>query len=974
MIVTHPFGDLVSQHLHRKHGLSQSRLAAGIMQEPTIITRMCKGERLTGPQARERVVAIIRWLRLQGALDSRGEANALLNAAGMSVLQDGNSAEVMLIAALAGPAAKTMNFAPELSAGAISIPVELFAPQHRVNVASPGFVGRKTELDTLQTICRNVAQGRAHFVLIEGEAGIGKTRLTEELLVWAASQGLITAHTRSYAAEGRLAYAPFIEWLRTPALKTAQAGLDAASLTELARLLPELLHEYPGIAAPNPVVDNTQRHRLFEALSIALLAVKEPMLLVLDDVQWCDQETLELLHFLLHRAPRSPVLIVVTARPEALGSRHPVSALRLGLRNNLQLTELRLTALTALDTAELARRITGNDRDPERADRLYHDTEGNPLFVVEMLRAELSQASDEHFGSEETFATSLQPNRPTPLPARVQVVIDARLAQLSPYAHKLAELAATIGRDFSYQVLAHISDKSEHEVIGGLDELCMQHIVRERGADLFDFTHDKIREVMYARISATRRRMLHHRIAQFLETTHSAQLGRISGQLATHYEKAGLLAQALAYYHRAAQAALRNYANYEAIGHFNQGLALLASLPDTPERSGHELTFLLGLGPVIVATHGYGVSRVHEIFSRAQLLTQLLGEPPNPVVFRALAIYFLVRRSVAEAYVQGEKILAVANQVHDDVKPVLIVEGHYVLGVSSHWRGDFLQARSHLEQALAAYDEQRRDIHITSYSQDPGVVCLIRLANSLWFLGYPGLALEKCRQALSLARKLAHPFSLGYALSYASLLSIDLRDQDMMQLLINEGIAHGLSRIHEEHYWMPTSVLMQGHRMVERGEITAGLAQIRSAIRDLERSQIGVYHSYSRTILARAQAEAGLFDESLATLDEALASVKHHGDRWYEAELFRIKGEMLDKLATVPSIVESCLQQAYAIARAQQAKSLELRTATSLGRFLAKHGKRDQGQVLLADTYSWFTEGFDTADLKEAKAVLETLA
>ena len=973
VVVSHPFGDIVSQHLHRKHGFSQSRLAAGIMQEPTIVTRMCKGQRLTGPQARERVVAIIKWLHQQGVLETHEEANALLNAAGMSALHARHPVEIGLMATLAAQVGNATYPAAGLDAHTVTIPNEFPAPHVLSDAAQSWFVGRKTEWESLQAIWSGCAQGHAHVVLIEGEAGIGKTRLAEEFVGWAAGHGVVTAHSRSYAAEGRLAYAPLIEWLRTPALRVGRKRLDPASLTELARLLPELLQEFPGISAPNPNIENSQRHRLIEALTIALLAIQQPMLLVLDDVQWCDQETLEWLHFLLRRAPQSPVLIVCTARPEALGTRHPVSALRLGLRNNHQLTEIRLTTLTAQDTAELARRMMGNDLNPDRVNRLYRDTEGNPLFVVEMLRAEMTQTGEGKLGSGHGASTGQDGIPAMVLPPGVQVVIDSRLAQLTPRAHKLAELAATIGRGFSYQVLAHISNSNEDDVIDGLDELCLQHIVRERGADDFDFSHDKIREVMYARVGATRRRLLHHRIAQFLERTHASALDTVSGQLAVHYEKAGFAETSIPYYLRAAQAALRNYANHEAIGHFNQGLTALANQPASEDRSRRELQFLLGLGLVTVAAHGFGASRVYEIFSRAQILIHELGEPPNPSIYRALAIYFLVRRSVTEAYAQGEKIMAVAHQAGDGIKPVFIVEGHYVLGASSHWQGEFARARDHFECALDAYDERLRDIHITSYSQDPIVVCLIRLANTLWFLGYPEQARARCEEGLRLARTLAHPFSLGYAICYASVLGHDLRDQAMMQALVTEGITQALSRVHDEHYWMITSVLIQGFLIVEHGEYATGLTQTRATMRDMENLQLDIFFPYSSAVLAQAQAKTGLYEESLATVNNALTSIVHHGDRWYEAELYRVKGELLDKLETVPSIVESCLQHAYTIARVQQARSLELRAATSLGRFLAKHGRREQGQALLAETYSWFTEGFDTADLQEAKAVLASL-
>jgi predicted ATPase len=339
---------------------------------------------------------------------------------------------------------------------------------------------------------------------------------------------------------------------------------------------------------------------------------------------------------------------------------------------------------------------------------------------------------------------------------------------------------------------------------------------------------------------------------------------------------------------------------------------------------------------------------------------------------RALALFFVVRRRYAEAYVKGMEILTLACQTSDGIDPVLYVEAHYVLGVTTFWQGEFLKAKDHFERALTIYDVHRHDVHTALYSQDPGVICGIRLAHLLWFVGYPHQAQQKCEETLALARKLAHPFSLGYALNYAILTCNDRNDQVMAQMFLDEAMA--LSRKYESQYWLNTSQIFQWRMQVERGDIDAGIAQIRASIRSYESMQLDLYRPYTLALLAQAQAKAGSREEGLATLAEALATVNHHGDRWYEAELHRLKGELLDKLDTVPSVVESCFQQAYTLAHAQQAKSLELRAAMSLSRLWQRQGKRDQARQLLAETYGWFTEGFDTADLQEAKALLDELS
>jgi hypothetical protein len=828
--------------------------------------------------------------------------------------------------------------------------------------AQTPFVGRQIEWQVLQATWRTSQCGRAQVALIAGEAGIGKTRLAEELLRWAANQGIIIAHARSYAAEGRLAYAPLIEWLRTPAFKARLAALDVADLTELARLLPELLRERPHVPPPNPVTEIWQRHHLFEALARAILAANQPLLLVLDDLQWCDQETLEWLHFLLRHNPQAALLCVGTVRSEEIGPRHPLTTLRFGLRDNQQLTELALTALSAADTNHLAQQLTGGDLESGRAARLYRETEGNPLFVVEMLRAELNRPTDMR-GNEVGLAIQ----SPAALPLKVKTVIESRLARLAPLARTIADLAAIIGRDFTFQVLSRAADYSEDEVVAGLDELLQQYIIRERGADAYDFSHDKIRDVVYGQISITRRRLLHRRIAQALELLHTMDLDRISGQLAVHYEQAGLPAQAIPSYRRAAQAALHSYANHEAIEHYKRGLALFAGMPDTLDKGRQELEYLLELGSALVTAWGYGLSQVYETYTRAHALVQQLGEPPNPAILRALAIFYIARRQYAQAYILGEQIQALAQQSHH-VDQVLLMESQYVMGAAAHWQGQYVQSHNHFAQAVAIHHGQHSTIHIALYSQDPGVVCRIRLSLTLWCLGYPDQAQHHAQATLALARQLAHPMTLAYALIFAAWVSMSQRDDSTTSVFTDEIIV--LGRTYDMPYFLFMGLAFQGQLLAEHGETTLGIARLRASIVGYQSIQSYNHLPQCMLMLAQAYLRAGEIDQAQAMLDEGLAAITHHDDHYCESEYYRLKGELLDSSGTVPSIVEACFQQAYAIAHLQHARSLELRAAIRLSRFWQKQGKREQARQLLSNCYGWFTEGFDTPDLTEASALL----
>jgi len=435
-------------------------------------------------------------------------------------------------------------------------------------------VGRHREWACTQEAWRAAAAGRPHFLLISGEAGIGKTRLAEELLRWAARQSIATASARCYAAEGELAYAPVAAWLRSRPLPP----LEPVWHTEIARLLPELLAEHPDLPPPGPLAEPWQRRRFFEALARALLGSGQPLLLLIDRLAWCDAETLAWLAYLLraddkHLAGSRPRLLIVgTLRPEELDAGHPLASLPPALRLEGQLTEVELRPLDEADTAALAAHVAGRELDPDLAACLYRETEGNPLFVVETVRAGLSVGSQAPgTNGSEVEAVCL----PRPLPSKMQAAIEMRLAQLSPRARELAGVAATIGREFTFPVLVQASDLNEDTLVRALDELWQRRIVREQGTDAYDFSHDKLREVAYAGLSAARRRWLHRRVAVALQEMHAADTGPVSAQIAMHFERAGQPEQAVQYYQQAAQAAQRIYAPEQADRYHRRAQALL---------------------------------------------------------------------------------------------------------------------------------------------------------------------------------------------------------------------------------------------------------------------------------------------------------------------------------------------------------------------------------------------------------------
>jgi len=542
-------------------------------------------------------------------------------------------------------------------------------PPAERTTAAP-FVGRQPEWRQLQRSWQDAARGSPRFALIAGEAGMGKTRLAEELLDWAQHQNIATAHTRSYAAEGSLAYMPVVEWLRTDALAAPLRHLEDVWLSELTRLLPELRTERSDLPPPEPVLHEWQRHRLFEALTRAVLAAGKPLWLMIDDLQWCDRETLEWLHFLLRFDPQAQVLIVGTVRLGEATDAHPLTPFLLELRNSRQLTEIHLPPLNAEQTQTLAQQMTGQELAPAAATQLYRDTEGNPLFVVETVRAaerrpengerRLETRDAEQSANLQSPVTSLQSPvtslqspvmNPQSLPPKIQTVIESRLAQLSLHAHMVAGLAAVIGREFTFEVLAAACAYREDDLVHALDELWQRRIIREQGINTYDFSHDKIREVAYSGVSPSYRRLFHRRVADALETVHAADLDAVSGRLAMHYERAGLAERAVQRYARAAEAALHVYANREAVDYLKRALSVLNGLPKSQDRDVQELKLQTALGVPLVLTSDFGHSEVAKVYEKAWELCQQSGDTAQRFsVVHGLWNYYLLHIKLEKTY------------------------------------------------------------------------------------------------------------------------------------------------------------------------------------------------------------------------------------------------------------------------------------------------------------------------------------
>jgi len=447
-------------------------------------------------------------------------------------------------------------------------PAVLTSRTPATSTVHPVLVGRHDEWNMLGNAWRRASAGKATLVLLSGEAGTGKTRLAEEFLQWASRQGISTARTCSYAMEGSLAYAPLTELLRADPFYTRLFELDDVWLAELARILPEVIVQRRDLPKPQSISGSWQRRRLFEALVRAVLSDPGPLILLLDDLQWYDQDTLEWLHYLLHFHAEARLLVIGSVRAEEVDRGHPLAALVLDLRTGEQLIEIELGPLDAHDTAALAEQTAGRKLDADETSQLYRYTEGNPLFLVETLRAQMSSGEVNWMSAGIVIDQKIVLPRPslsqrpgfiTKIPAKVQAIIQYRLEQLTPSARHLASVAATIGPEFNADVLAQASESDEETLVKGLDELWRRRIVREQGVNAYYFSHDRIREVAYSEVSPVRRQALHRRVAAALESAYAQNMDAVSGQIAAHYEQAGMVEKAIAYYLRAAGVAQQSY-------------------------------------------------------------------------------------------------------------------------------------------------------------------------------------------------------------------------------------------------------------------------------------------------------------------------------------------------------------------------------------------------------------------------------
>jgi predicted ATPase len=849
-------------------------------------------------------------------------------------------------------------------------------------------VGREAELTHLHQWYTTARQGQRQVGFITGEVGIGKTALLEAFVAQVAAEvNVWIGHGQCVEPYGPgEAYLPVLEALgrlcRGPEGAHFLAWLRQHAPSWLAQM-PALLADADRATCQQQTWDVTQARMLRElAEALEALTVERPLLLILEDLHWSDGATLEWLAYVARRRDPARLLILGTYRlVEARVVAHPLYPVTRELLVHGQGTELVLGPLSRAEvTTYMTQRFGEGRLVAELIPVLYARTQGNPLFLITMVE-DLVQRGVLRKGPSGWEGPAALDTATVGVPETLRHLIEQQFERLELAEQALIEAASVAGVDFAAAALAASVGLPAEDVDLRCGTFARQgQFVHSQGTATwpdgtvtgrYRFRHALYQEVVYARLPAGTRIRLHQQIGRRLETGYGSQAPEIAMELAEHFVRGQEVSQALHYLRQAVETAAQRAAPPTVIDLVQRVLALLATQPETAARAQQELELQLALGPALIATKGRGASEVERLYTRARTLCERVGEPRQ--LFRVLwGLWTLSFSGRGEdRRVLGEQLLSLAQRLHD---PALLLEAHHALWVILFLSGEFTAAQPHLDQGLQLYEPQRHRSHAALYSgHDPGVCCRMFAAPSLWFLGYPNQAVASSQAALALAQQLAHPYSLTHALFWAAVLHHLRREASLTQAHAEAAMTVATDQEFPEQLAWVTP--LRGWALAAQEQGAAGITQIQQGLAAAQAMGATVhqaYYPYFLALLAEASAWSGQTTEGLAALAEALAN---DTARWWEAELYRLRGELLlQHPGTQPEQAEACFQEALAIARCQQAKSLELRAALSLARLWQQQGKRKAASALLAPVYGWFIEGFDTADLQEAQALLAELA
>ena len=862
-------------------------------------------------------------------------------------------------------------------------------------------VGRDEELMALRKAIDRLERGIGGIVTVVGEAGIGKSRLVTELRKRATDGALVQwVEGRCLSYGGSTAYLLWLNMLRD-LVHVAQDALPAAAVdalrTRVQALCPDRFDAvYPYLCrlmslrlsdeyeAVRDMQGESLRAEMFRAVEtlIASAAAQRPLVMVCEDLHWADAASLALLDRAVALTDRSALLLICVFRPKV---EHPCWQLK---ENAARLyrhrhTDLWLDALSADESRTLVGHLLRVEALPvELRGKILDRAEGNPFYVEEIIRTLIDDGAIVYDDAAGQWSATRH-IADLPIPDTLHGVLMARIDRLEPEAKHVLQLASVIGRIFTYPILSALPSPLPQAGGGAagraLDMPLLDHLVALERAQLirerarlpereYIFKHHLTQEAAYNSLLKREQRIYHRQVAEVLERLYAERIEEQAELLALHWEQARELEEAIHYLHQAGNKAVQLSAYPEARAHLTRALALLEALPDaaTPKerlyRAEQELALQLSLGVACWATYDTHPEAA-QAFERARELSQQMGQTSQLCTsLTSLAFQRYVEAEYRNAHTLGQRALKLAQKLGD---PVLLVESHWGLGCILFALGDYAAAHVHLEQTIAFYQPHHHQALVSLKPADPRPSAVAYDACCLWCLGYPDQALRRSEEALTLARELDHPFTLGDVLSYGCCqLHVMRRDAQALK-----ESAEGLL---QSPMWWVKGTVHRGEAVAMLGQLQEGMAQMREGIAAFH--AIGARTLLPGTLgsLAVAQAKAGQPQEGLATLAEALDLVAETEEHHWEAELYRLRAELLLVLNDENG-AEDSLHKAIEVARRQQAKSWELRATTSLARLWQEQGRTDKARQMLAEIYDWFTEGFDTPDLREAKTLLEEL-
>jgi predicted ATPase/DNA-binding winged helix-turn-helix (wHTH) protein len=856
-------------------------------------------------------------------------------------------------------------------------------------VKAPLLVGRECEVQSLQGWLEQARHGVRQVVFVTGEPGIGKTTVVD---AFAAS---LAADATLWVARGQCldhhgmgeAYLPVLD-----ALGRLCREADGARVPELLeRYAPTWLEQMPALrgssapAAKQRRELGTSRERMLREFTEAVeaLTVERLLVLVLEDLHWSDHATLDLIAWLARRREPARLLLVGTYRPvDVIVREHPLQAVHRDLMLHGQCAELRLEGLAeGAVAAYLGARFPGSAVATVLARGLFQHTDGHPLFMVQTVEAWLQQGWVAAVGGQ-WLVTAAPEEVEAGVPESLRQMIELQLDGCRPEEQRLLEAASVEGAEFSAAAVA----AGIETPVAAVEERCavlarQGQFVQACGVEewpdgtisrRYGFLHALYQQVVYDRLPPGLRSLFHRRIGEREEAAYGVRAAEHAAKLAMHFDHGRDYGRSAPYRRQAAENALRRHAYHEAMGHLSRGLEVLQTLPGTGENVQHALELQTLLGMVLTITKGFAAPEAAQAYARARALCRQVGDPPHLVpALWGLWAYALVRTELHTARELGEELMRLAESA--PTPNFHLKRAHNVLGITLCWLGELVSAGTHFEQALALSEAQQRSALDFFYGQDARVVSLAYLSCILWFLGYPDQALRKSQEAHAAARALAHPHSLALVLHLAAWLhqlrgevpAMQERVEELVVLASQEGFV----------YWVAQATIWGGWTLTAQRQHAEGIAQILQGVSARHATGASLYRTSDFALLAEVYGQAGQVEEGLRVVAEALVMAETTEERVYEAELYRRKGELLLQQApSHASQAEHCFQKALAIARRRLAKSWELRAAVSLSRLWQRQGKKKAAYRLLAGCYNRFSEGLDTADLREAKALLEQLA